>query len=164
MDAHFWMDAHGRSFLDGRSWTLVDNRGRSWTIVDDRGRLRNLVLGRSRDGHATVTVTLPIHKKYCMCFYKSTIARFRATDFIYKFKFSFGKEWAWTDKSIARVDYNHGDSEFRLGKFIEHMGFFNFKADFYQENWPNKNIKRSSAYGNLKRSFYLYYLCVVLKL
>ena len=67
MDAHFWMDAHGRS------WTLMDAHGRSWTIVDDRGRSWTLtkfghgtVTRRSRDGHATVTVTLPNHKKYCI--------------------------------------------------------------------------------------------------
>jgi hypothetical protein len=90
MDAHFWMDAHGRSFLDGRSWTLIfgwtlmDAHGRSWTLMDDRGRswtivdaygiwLRDgnaLVTRRSFDGHATVTVTLPNHKKYCIKFIK----------------------------------------------------------------------------------------------
>jgi hypothetical protein len=78
MDAHFWMDAHGRS------WTLMDDRGRSWTIVDDRGRswtivdayeiwLRDgnaTVTRRSFDGHATVTVTPPNHKKYCIKFIK----------------------------------------------------------------------------------------------
>ena len=50
----------------GRSWTLVSERGRTWTIVDERGRLRNLVTRLSRDGHATVTFTLPNHKKYCL--------------------------------------------------------------------------------------------------
>jgi hypothetical protein len=29
--------------------------GRSWTFLDDRGRWRNFVMGRSRDGQATVT-------------------------------------------------------------------------------------------------------------
>jgi hypothetical protein len=105
-------DAHGRSFLqgrswtlflrtlisDGRSWTLMDARtlmersdahGRSWTLIfgcarvmDAHGRFSDAgrtqagrwsdVLGRLRTfgkyGHATVTVTLQNHKKYCRFF------------------------------------------------------------------------------------------------
>ena len=44
MDAHFSKGAHGRSFLDGRSWTLIlvrtlmDAHGRSWTLMDAHGR------------------------------------------------------------------------------------------------------------------------------
>jgi hypothetical protein len=37
MEAHFWMDAHGRSrtLMDahGRLWTLMDAYGRSWTLI-----------------------------------------------------------------------------------------------------------------------------------
>jgi hypothetical protein len=36
-DAHgrsFMIDGHGRSFLDGRSWTLIDAHGRSLTLMD----------------------------------------------------------------------------------------------------------------------------------
>jgi hypothetical protein len=67
MGAHFWMDAHGRS------WTLMDDfrklvgrwEDASRTILEDLGRSENLVKRRSRDDHGTVTVTLQIHKKYC---------------------------------------------------------------------------------------------------
>jgi hypothetical protein len=65
MDAWTLMDAHGRSWTivdhHGRSWTIVDDRGRSWTIVDVLGRSRTL----EKFGHATVTFTLPNHKKNC---------------------------------------------------------------------------------------------------
>jgi hypothetical protein len=112
MDAHFWMNAHGRSWTlmnaherswtlmdahgrldaNGRSWTLMnahgslDAHGRSWTLMDawtlagrwlDAGRTLAgrwpdagwTLAGRLRTfekfGHATVTVTLQNHKKYC---------------------------------------------------------------------------------------------------
>jgi hypothetical protein len=56
MDAHFWMGAYGRSFLDGRSSTLAGRRS------DVLGLLRTT----EKFGHATVTVTVTLqnHKKY----------------------------------------------------------------------------------------------------
>jgi hypothetical protein len=80
-DCNGRLDAHGRSLLDGRSWTLIIG----WTLMDDRTQMtldgRWLVAGRmlvghiwtilvvrkilSCDGHGTVTVTLQKHKKYC---------------------------------------------------------------------------------------------------
>ena len=67
MDAHIWMDAHERTFFNGRSWTRMDDlfwmdaHGRLWALMNAHGRLyagwnagRTLVgrwlnfLGRSR--------------------------------------------------------------------------------------------------------------------
>ena len=68
------MDAQTLKDAQGRSWTVMDAHGRfmdARMFMDGHGRSdvhgrSNFVTGRSRDGHATVTFTLPKQKKYCM--------------------------------------------------------------------------------------------------
>jgi hypothetical protein len=80
-EARFSKDGNGRSFLDGHSWTLIfgltlmdahfwmDAHGRFSNAGRTQAGRRSDVLGRLRTfgkfGHATVTVTLQKHKKYC---------------------------------------------------------------------------------------------------
>jgi hypothetical protein len=75
MDAHFWMDVHGRlwtlifgwTFMDvhGRSWTLMDAHGRSWTLMDAHGRSWTLMDAHGRSW--TLSERFPlIPKRYCV--------------------------------------------------------------------------------------------------
>ena len=46
MDGHFSRDAHGWSFLVGRSWTVMDGLVLTWTVIDAHVRSCPLM-----DGH-----------------------------------------------------------------------------------------------------------------
>ena len=59
------MDAYGRSFLVGRSWTVIDGHGRSWTLIFGR----TVMVGHGRswmlsDAHGRSWTFMDAHGRF----------------------------------------------------------------------------------------------------